>query len=198
MFLALMVANNYLPLSITSDRSFKKFLDVTNARLNPVSRTCLVNNYLLKCGDWIRKYILDKLKGRTACLIIDEMQKKGKSYYNILVSSLGEDDEGRAQTEIFFWDTARLLCGDADSIATLLARTVLFLKDQDIHVTSYSSDNCAVMKKVLPVVVEKTGIQMKRIPCASHAVNLILKDFMEQNCIDRVWVRVRLLVLCDL
>ena len=64
--------------------------------------------------------------------------------------------------------------------------------------TSYSSDNCAVMKKVLPVVVEKTGIQMKRIPCASHAVNLILKDFMEQNCIDRVWVRVRLLVLCDL
>ena len=54
------------------------------------------------------------------------------------------------------------------------------------------------MKKVLPVVVEKTGIQMKRIPCASHAVNLILKDFMEQNCIDRVWVRVRLLVLCDL
>lgn len=198
MFLALMVANNYLPLSITTDRSFKKFLDVTNARLNPVSRTCLVNNYLLKGGDWIRKYILDKLKGRTACLIIDEMQKKGKSYYNILVSSLGEDDEGRAQTEIFFWDTARLLCGDADSIATLLARTVLFLKDQDIHVTSYSSDNCAVMKKVLPVVVEKTGIQMKRIPCASHAVNLILKDFMEQNCIDRVWVRVRLLVLCDL
>lgn len=130
-------------------------------------------------------------------MVIDEMQKMGKSYYNILISSLGEDATGCARPEIFFFDCVRLLTDDAESIGSLLANTVLFLKDHDIDVTSYSSDNCAVMKRALDVVIEKTGVQMKRIPCASHAVNLILKDFMKEQCIERVWNKVYPFLYCN-
>ena len=37
----------------------------------------------------MREYVIDSLRGRTACLVIDEMSKGETSFYNLLLCTVG-------------------------------------------------------------------------------------------------------------
>lgn len=161
----------------------------TNARLRPVSRETMKRRYIHESAEAIRSYVLRQLRGQKVCVIIDEMQKHNKSYINLLLSSLGDQD-GEAQPQMYFLDCVRLRINDAESVGKLISAVVLSLREHNIDVTSYCSDNCSVMKGALVVVLQKTGVALRRIPCASHAMNLVLGDFMGEKVIDDVWIRV--------
>ena len=112
---------------------------------------------------------------RTACLVIDEMSKGERSFYNLLLCTVGMNAE-KAPVDIYFWKTTQLRCNDAESIGFLIGDTVRELREYGITVNSYSTDNCATMRATtIPASIVSLQT-LKRIPYAVHALNNIMKE----------------------
>ena len=56
---------------------------VSNAKWVQVSRATLTKKYIPQCAGLIRTYVLNQLRGKSPCIVIDEMSKMGRSYYNV-------------------------------------------------------------------------------------------------------------------
>ena len=190
MYLALMVGNCCLPLSLHTNVWFQRFMRVSKAKWTQISRATLTKKYLPQCAGTIRAYVLAQLRGKSPCIVIDEMSKMGKSYYNVLLTSLTKNVEGKNIIEAYFLDCLCLERGNAEAIGTAIGNIVTALKKEDITVTTYASDNCAVMVAAIEKATEVSGVQMQRVACSSHAANNILKSFMMQKPIDKIWVKV--------
>lgn len=190
MYLTLLVGNCYLPLSLPTNEWFKRYMKAVNAKWTMISRTTLTTKYLPLTANMIRSYVLRQLRGKSPCIVIDEMSKFGRSYYNILLASLERNEEGKNIIEAYFFDCLRLERGSAEAIGTAIGNIVLTLKKEGITVTTYASDNCAVMVAAIETATAVSGVPMKRVACSSHAVNNVFKSFMMQKQIDKIWVKV--------
>lgn len=190
MYLALMVGNCYLPLSLHTNVWFQRFMRVSNAKWVQVSRATLTKKYLPQCAGLIRTYVLNQLRGKSPCIVIDEMSKMGRSYYNVLLTSLTKNVGGKNIIEAYFLDCLCLEKGNAEAIGTAIGNIVIALKKEGIMVSAYASDNCAVMVAAIETATAISGVQMKRVACSSHAVNNILKSFMMQRPIEKIWTKV--------
>lgn len=190
----LFLINTYSPMSLVSNPYFKLFMNVTDAKWSPISPVTLKGRYIDQLFTVIREYVIHSLRGRTACLVIDEMSKGDKSYYNLLLSSIGTNME-KCPIDIYFWKTTMLRCNDAESIGVLIGNTVNELRDYGITVNSYSTDNCATMKATRVPASIVSLHTLKRIPCAAHALNNIMKDLMKEPIICELWNHVVFLSL---
>ena len=194
MVAALFVINTYSPLSLVANPFFKFFMSTTDAKWSPVSPATLKGKYIDQLFVIVREYVIDSLRGRTACLVIDEMSKGEKSFYNLLLCTVGMNTE-KAPVEIFFWKTTQLRCNDAESIGFLIGDTVRELREYGITVNSYSTDNCATMRATtIPASIVSLQT-LKRIPCAAHALNNIMKDMMKEPVIGELWNHVAFMSL---
>ena len=154
---------------------FKFFMNTTDAKWSPVSLVTLKGKYVDQLFAIVREYVIDSLRGRTACLVIDEMSKGERSFYNLLLCTVGMNAE-KAPVDIYFWKTTQLRCNDAESIGFLIGDTVRELREYGITVNSYSTDNCATMRATtIPASIVSLQT-LKRIPYAVHALNNIMKE----------------------
>ena len=88
--------------------------------------------------------------------------------------------------ESFLWDVKELKENDAESVGVLIGETILELQKEVIIVTAYSSDNCPVMDAAATASVVAFK-KIRRVPCASHAFNNILKALLRENCLKYLW-----------
>ena len=192
----ILLANAYLPISFVDNQYFRWFLDRNGTAWTPVSSTTIVGECLPKCAKLARDYVAMRLKGRTACLIIDEMYKNDMAFYNILLCSTDEVNMGQTNVELYFWDSIELTQGDAETIGILIGETINQLKERDITVNSYASDNCATMNATTPIASAVCLKTLRRIPCACHAFNNIFQAIMKKDYFKDVWEKVWLLYGC--
>ena len=187
-----MIVNCYLPLSLPDNRLFRLAWRKAKAEKGIVSKTTMARKYLPVCTRTVKDYVKQQLQNKTACLIIDEMSKSGKTFYNLLLTTV--DDSARSGTNsirVFFWNCKRLQSNDSQSVGRLIANTISSLKKVDITVNSFASDNCPTMIAALKYAEAITGRQLDRIPCASHTVNLFFKDLLNQESIKETWSLVK-------
>ena len=185
-----MIVNCYLPLSLPGNHHFQLGLQKLEAKATIVSRTAMVDKYLPRCTKMVADFVVKKIRGKTACLIIDEMSKSGKSFVNLLLCT-GDDGSLDMKNQIYFWDSTRLPSNNAISFGSLIAHTIKVLEALEVTVNSYSSDNCRTMVAALEYAERKCGRKLVRVPCASHVMNLIFKDLVNHDCIKNVWANVK-------
>lgn len=114
-------------------------------------------------------------------MIIDEMFKNDMAFYNILLCSTDEGNMGQTNMELYFWDSIELTQGNAENIGFLIGETINQLKERDITVNSYASDNCATMNATTPIASIVCLKTLRRIPCACHAFNNIFQAIMKKD-----------------
>ena len=186
-----MIVNYYLPFTLPDDQFFKLLWKKSHAKMETASRTTIVSKYLPICTRIVKDYVKQQLKNKTACLIIDEMSKSGKSFYNILLSTVNDScDAGTNSMRIYFWDCKRLESDDSSSVGLLIANTIHSLEAIDVTVNSYASDNCPAMKRALQYAEAKLNKHLDRVPCASHIANLFFRDLLDQDSIKKTWILV--------
>lgn len=191
-----MIVNCYLPLSLPGNRHFQLGLQKLEAKATVVSRTAMMDKYLPRCAKMVAHFVAKKIHGKTACLIIDEMSKSGKSFVNLLLCT-GDDGGMDVKNHIYFWNCTRLSSNNAVSFGSLIANTIKNLEKLEVTVNSYSSDNCRTMVAALEYAERICGRKLVRVPCASHVMNLIFKDLVNHDCIKSVWANVITLILND-
>ena len=104
---------------------------------------------------------------------------------NIVLISEGSTSD--SPLRFFFWDciqleealTAKLVCQHVKD-------AIMKLKDYDIHVVAYATDNCSVMKKS-EVLLNQLFPYLRRAPCASHMLNNAFKDIIRLDSVDAIW-----------
>ena len=112
--LTLLIVNGYLSSSTVSNRYFKRMLCRMPPTWKCMSKSHLTQHYLPLCSRLVKETICLELKGRTACLIVDEMSKNGVSFFNIMLSSL-VDCEYTTKIGVFFWDSVSLFSQSSES-----------------------------------------------------------------------------------
>lgn len=105
--LTLLIVNCYLSISTVSNRYFKRMLYRMYPTWKCMSKSQLTQYCLPLCSRLVKEATCLELKGRTACLIVDEMPKNGVSFFNIMLSSL-VDCECTTRIGVFFWDSVSL------------------------------------------------------------------------------------------
>ena len=75
--LTMLIANCYISFSMVSNRYFKRMLSRVSPTWKCMSKSQLSQYYLPLCSRLVKEAICLELKGRTACLIVDEMSKNG-------------------------------------------------------------------------------------------------------------------------
>lgn len=120
-------------------------------------------------------------------MIIDEAMKEETSFYNLLLSAVDEDNDSGTSVELFLWDVKELKVNDAESVGVLVGETILELQKLGITVNAYSSDNCPVMDAAATTASAVAFKKVRRVPCASHAFNNILKALIRENCLKHLW-----------
>ena len=135
----------------------------------------------------IKDYVKKKLKGCFVSIIVDEMKNKSGSYINFVLATRKDEDT----PVLFFWDCKRSSGGKATDIASYISQEIYSLEECGIHCISYVSDNCNAMRATEKVLNQFTQEHIHRIPCASHVLNNILKDFIKRvEVINTVWTQV--------
>ena len=184
----LMIINCNIPFRVVDDQYFRLFMNSTGSNWRPVSASTISTRYLKECAATVRDYIALRLRGKVACLIIDEMQKNDISFYNILLSVVNETNGNDGSgIEYYFWESKELKDGDAESIGFLIGSTIQEVRQYGIVVNCYSSDNCAVMQATQRVASAVSLTPLRRIPCASHALNNILKSLLMEDALKVIW-----------
>lgn len=186
-----MIVNCYLPFTLPANSYFRLLWKKSQAKMETASRTTIVNKYLPICTRIVKDYVKQQLQNRTACLIIDEMSKSGKSFYNILLSTVDDScGSGTNGIRIYFWDCKRLISNESKSVGLLIANTIRSLEEINATVNSYASDNCPAMIHALQYAEAILNRHLDRVPCASHIVNLFFKDLLDQESIKKTWILV--------
>lgn len=112
--LTLLIVNCYISLSMVSNRYFKRMLSIVSPTWKCMSKSQLTQYYLPMCSRLVKEATRLELKGRTACLIVDEMSKNGVSFFNIMLSCL-VDCECTTRIGAFFWDSVSLSSQSSES-----------------------------------------------------------------------------------
>ena len=118
-------------------------------------------------------------------MTIDEASSKQGSFLNIVLISEGSTSD--SPLRFFFWGCIQL----EEALTTKLVcqyvkDTIMKLKDYDIHVVAYATDNCSVMKKS-EVLLNQLFPYLRRAPCASHMLNNAFKDIIRLESVDAIW-----------
>lgn len=184
-----MIANCCLPLSLPGNRHFQLGLQKLEAKATTVSRTVMMDKYLPRCAKMVADFVAKRIRGKTVCLVIDEMSKSGMSFVNLLLCT-GDDGSLDMKNQVYFWDCTCLPSNNAISLGSFIANTIRDLEALDVTVNFYSSDNCRTMVAALEYAERKCGRELVRVPCASHVMNLIFKDLVNHDCIKNVWANV--------
>lgn len=184
---ALFIAETGSPLSILNSNGFHRLLNDLKAQKNRFRRHHVVNSSIPKCVNRMKKYLTERLRGQTVCLVVDEMASFGIAYYNFIVCCRVSRGREKNQPGIFLWDSRILNSSTAEAIGNEIGKVADELMEYGIVVDSYVSDNCNAMKKSEVFAVTKEGKQLKRQSCGSHALNNIFKDFLSFRQIKQLW-----------
>ena len=149
------------------------------------NRKKLATETLLNCKRKTIDYVINSLRGKCVTLAVDEASSKQGAFLNVVLISEGSTSE--SPLRFFFWDciqleealTAKLVCEHVQE-------TIRQLKEYDIHVVAYATDNCSVMKKS-EVLLNRLFPHLKRAPCASHMLNNAFKDIFRLENVDAIW-----------
>lgn len=110
----MLIVNCYISYSMVSNRYFKRMLSRVSPTWKCMSKNQLTQYYLPMCIRLVKEATRLELKGRTACLIVDEMSKNGVSFFNIMLSCL-VDCECTTRIGVFFWDSVSLSSQSSES-----------------------------------------------------------------------------------
>ncbi len=187
---ALLIADNNTPISIVDSDSFQDFLTGVSAGGKRYSRTHITKTSIPKCVKKMKEFMLSKLKGKSVCLVIDEMTKFNTSYTNVLLCSKIVLKDNKEINAVFFWDTLVLEDGSSASIGRAVSCIADDLEKEGIMVSSFASDNCSAMRKAEEFVVTQSGRKIPRVSCGSHALNNVFKDIMKEKPLDSLWKNV--------
>ena len=69
----------------------------------------------------------------------------------------------------------------------MIGEVICELQQEDIHVTSYATDNCSFMRKTEQYVQHFVLRTIQRVACAFHVLNGIFKDLLKLDPIKDVW-----------
>lgn len=83
---AKMVVNAYLPFSIVANKEFKDFFHKYAPSITLPSPNTLVST-TKKIADVIHQFVVEELKGKRVCIILDGMTKNKTTFYNVLLST---------------------------------------------------------------------------------------------------------------
>lgn len=192
---ALFIAENNTPLSIVDSDSFQNLLIALSATGKKYHRTHISKTSIPKCYQKTKEFVLSKLKGKSVCLVIDEMTKFNTTYTNTLLCSKIITKDKKEVNAVFFWDTLVLKDSTASSIGSAVSSIADSLEKEGIIVSSFASDNCNAMKKAEDYVTTLSGRSIPRVSCGSHALNNVFKDIMKMEPLASLWKNV---LACDL
>lgn len=184
---AKMVVNSYLSFSIVANKEFKNFFRKYAPSITLPSPNTLIST-TKRIADVIHQFVVEELKGKRVCIILDGMTKNKTTFYNVLLSTDSTNQWKRPA--IFFWDCVAVASQTGEAIGGLIASVHDELKSNEITANAYASDNCATMVKAGVCASQILGKTIMRIPCGSHILNLALLDIMKENCIGVIWKNV--------
>lgn len=174
-----------IPFRSAESLPFMSMMHELNINFRCPSRKKLATETLRNCTRKTVDYVINSLRGKCVTLTIDEASSKQGSFLNIVLISEGSTSD--SPLRFFFWDciqleealTAKLVC-------QYVKDTIMKLKDYDIHVVAYATDNCSVMKKS-EVLLNQLFPYLRRAPCASHMLNNAFKDIIRLDSVDAIW-----------
>ena len=151
-------------------------------RMNPnwrsPSHTAFSEVYVPAVAEAVKSFVKSKLKGCTVTLVLDEMKNSCGQYINFVVSTNSQTSIGN---EVFFWECMQSEGSTAGAIAKKISIVANELEKAGIDCHSYATDNCNAMIATEKYTVTESGRRLSRIPCSSHALNNIFKDFVNKN-----------------
>ena len=162
---------------IDSD-DFYNLLTRFNSNWRSPSHTAVTNQYIPAVAIAIKQYVISRLRGHSVTLILDEMRNPCGSYINFIIAVNKESSD---DMEMYFWECMESSGSTARQIATKISEVADELENYDIICQSYATDNCHAMIKTEQYCTTKSGRNIVRVPCSSHILNNILKDFVEKN-----------------
>ena len=174
-------------MSIVNNAAFQNLLNVHKAHGCRYKRSHITSVSLPKYYNRMKEFLVDRLKGKDVCLIVDEMTKYDNSFFNYTISTIVKGNDNRHTSAVFFWDSKVLRDSTAVSIGASIINVAEELQQRDIHVLSFCSDNCNTMKKTVDYTTMSDGRMIIRVGCGSHVLNNIIKDIMETDYLASLW-----------
>lgn len=160
-----------------------------NKNWRPVSRSFFTNVCIPRVAEVVKNYIKERLVGKEVTVILDEMKNPYGSYINFVIATDGQTSD---ETELYFWRCMQSDGGTSEQIAAQLRDIITELHDCNISCHSYTTDNCSAMRGTEKCLLSMFGRKIPRIPCSSHIINNILKDFIEKvPFLSELWGKVR-------
>ena len=145
----------------------------------------LATETLLNCKRKTINYVINSLKGKCVTMAIHDTSSKQGAFLSIVLISEGSTSD--SPLRFFFWDCIQLEEAlTAKLVYEHVKETINKLKDYNIHVVSYTMDNCSVMKKS-EKLLKKQFPNLKRGLCASHMLNTTFKDIIHLENVDTIW-----------
>ena len=160
-----------------------------NKNWRSVSRSFFTNECIPRVAEVVKSYILERLTGKEVTVILDEMKNAYGSYINFVIATNGQISD---ETELYFWRCLQSDGRTSEQIAAQLRNVIAELHDNNISCHSYTADNCSAMRGTEKCLLSMFGRKIPRIPCSSHIINNILKDFIEKvPFLSELWEKVR-------
>ena len=177
------------PLYWISDPKFNDIFRDFDKSWTGVSTTKLSKVFIPEVAKAIKDYVKKELKGCFVSIIVDEMKDKSGSYINFILATRKGDNT----PVLFFWDCKISSGSKAADIASSLSQEISLLEECGIHCVSYVSDHCDAMQATETILNQFTQEYIRPMPCASHILDSILRDFIKSvEVINTVWTQVRL------
>ena len=177
--------------SIVNSAAFQNLLTAHKARGHRYKRSHNTSVSIPKYYNMMKEFLIDRLKGKDVCLIVDEMAKYDNSFFNYTLSTVVKGSDNHHRPTVFFWESRVLRDSTAISIGASIVDVAEELSQKDIHVLSFCSDNCNTMKKTVDYTTMSDGRVIIRVGCGSHVLNNIIKDIMDFNCLASLWKKVK-------
>ena len=171
-----------LPFVLVNNPFFKLMISELGAGETVMSDTTLTTVLLPKTNKKVMDFVKSQLKDREVCMIVDAMTRYDNSYYNFLVSCPSDKLVRRIEhhpTPVFFSTTKVLDEGTSQNIGFTIGSVINDLRENDIHVVSYTTHNSAVMRKTESFVQSTVLHPVQCVSCAFHILNRILKDLLK-------------------
>ena len=174
-----------MSLSVIDDNDIFRFLFSLNKSWRSVSHTAFTTKYLPAVAKSVKQYIITQLRDRQVTLVLDEMRNSCGSYINFVIAVDGRSESG---TELYFWKCMKSEGSTSAQISSQMCDVVQELEQVNIYCSTYSTDNCNAMRGTEDLASLLCGRKLVRIPCTSHILNNILKDFINKNVfIKDIW-----------
>ena len=181
----LFIAKTDQSIRLIDSDEFSHLLTQFNSNWKSPSHTTVINQYIPAIATAIKEYIISRLKGRSVTLILDETKNSHGLYINIIISV---DSELSNNTEMYFWDCMESSGSTDREIIVKMCEVADELEDYDILCKAYAVGNCHIVIRKGEVCTTKSGRNISRVPCISHILNNIFRDFIERNRdISRTW-----------